>query len=91
VDLNDRIFRHGLDIVRVAAIVNLLVVSVASYRGAACMDSPQFCGQSCQVMHPRIRRLPGLGAFSCGLRGLPHRSRRDIVLPGEGGRHQTAD
>ena len=52
VDLNDKIFRHGLDIVLVATIANLLVVSVASYRGAAYMDSPQFCGQSCHVMHP---------------------------------------
>ena len=52
VDLNDRIFRHGLDIVLIASIVNLLVVSVASYRGAAYMDSPQFCGSSCHVMHP---------------------------------------
>jgi len=52
IDLNDRIFRHGLDIVLVATIVNLLVVAMASYRGAAYMDSPQFCGQSCHVMHP---------------------------------------
>jgi nitrate/TMAO reductase-like tetraheme cytochrome c subunit len=52
IDLNDRIFRHGLDIVLVATIVNLLVVSVASYRGASYMDSPQFCGQTCHVMHP---------------------------------------
>ncbi|HZP05101.1 MAG TPA: NapC/NirT family cytochrome c [Terracidiphilus sp.] len=52
IDLNDRIFRHGLDIVFVATIVNLLVVAMASYRGAAYMDSPQFCGQSCHVMHP---------------------------------------
>jgi nitrate/TMAO reductase-like tetraheme cytochrome c subunit len=52
IDLNDRMFRHGLDIVLVATIVNLLVVSIASYRGAAYMDSPQFCGQSCHVMHP---------------------------------------
>jgi nitrate/TMAO reductase-like tetraheme cytochrome c subunit len=52
VDFNDRIFRHGVDIVLLATIVNLLVVSVASYRGAAYMDSPQFCGQSCHVMHP---------------------------------------
>jgi len=29
-----------------------LVVAMASYRGAAYMDSPQFCGQSCHVMHP---------------------------------------
>jgi nitrate/TMAO reductase-like tetraheme cytochrome c subunit len=52
IDLNDRIFRHGIDIVLVATIVNLLVVATASYRGAAYMDSPQFCGQSCHVMHP---------------------------------------
>jgi nitrate/TMAO reductase-like tetraheme cytochrome c subunit len=52
VDLNDRIFRHGVDIVLVATIVNLLVVSIASYRGAAYMDSPRFCGQSCHVMLP---------------------------------------
>ena len=52
VDFNDRIFRHGVDIVLIATIVNLLVVSVASYRGAAYMDSPQFCGQSCHVMVP---------------------------------------
>jgi nitrate/TMAO reductase-like tetraheme cytochrome c subunit len=52
VDLNDRIFRHGLDIVLLATIVNLLLVATASYRGAAYMDSPEFCGQSCHVMHP---------------------------------------
>ena len=52
VDFNDRIFRHGVDLVLAATIANLLVVSVASYRGAAYMDSPQFCGQSCHVMHP---------------------------------------
>jgi len=52
IDFNDHIFRHGIDIVLVATIVNLLVVSMASYRGAAYMDSPQFCGQSCHVMHP---------------------------------------
>ena len=52
IDLNDPIFRHGLDIVFLATIVNLLVVAMASYRGAAYMDSPQFCGQSCHVMHP---------------------------------------
>lgn len=52
VDLNDPIFRHGLDIVFVATIVNLLVVAVASYHGASYMDSPQFCGRSCHVMTP---------------------------------------
>jgi nitrate/TMAO reductase-like tetraheme cytochrome c subunit len=52
IDLNDRNFRHGLDIVLVATIVNLLVVVIASYRGSAYMDSSQFCGQACHVMHP---------------------------------------
>ncbi len=52
IDFNDRMFRHGVDIVLVATIANLLLVSIASYRGAAYMDSPQFCGQSCHVMHP---------------------------------------
>ncbi|MFP5276850.1 MAG: cytochrome c3 family protein [Acidobacteriota bacterium] len=52
IDLNDPIFRHGLDIVLVATVVNLLVVGTASYRGAAYMDSPEFCGQSCHVMKP---------------------------------------
>ncbi|MGB6689459.1 MAG: NapC/NirT family cytochrome c [Terracidiphilus sp.] len=52
IDFNDRIFRHGVDIVLMATIANLLIVSIASYRGAAYMDSPQFCGQSCHVMNP---------------------------------------
>jgi hypothetical protein len=52
VDFNDRIFRHGVDIVLAATIVNLLVVSIASYRGVSYMDSPQFCGQACHVMNP---------------------------------------
>ena len=54
VDFNDHMFRHGVDIVLIATIANLLVVSIATYRGAAYMDSPQFCGQSCHVMHPEF-------------------------------------
>ena len=52
IDLNDRVFRHGIDIVLVATIVNFLVVATASYHGAAYMDSPEFCGRSCHVMKP---------------------------------------
>ena len=52
VDFNDRIFRHGVDIVLVATVVNFLIVATASYHGAAYMDSPQFCGSSCHVMVP---------------------------------------
>ena len=52
IDLNDPIFRHGLDIVLAFTIVNFLVVGTASYHGATYMDSPQFCGGSCHVMTP---------------------------------------
>ncbi len=52
VDLNDPVFRRGIEIVLVATIANLLIVSVSSYRGSAYMDSPEFCGQSCHVMNP---------------------------------------
>ncbi len=52
IDLNDPIFRHGIDIVLVATIVNFLVVATASYHGAEYMDSPKFCGASCHVMAP---------------------------------------
>jgi nitrate/TMAO reductase-like tetraheme cytochrome c subunit len=52
IDLSDRMFRHGIDIVLVSTIVNLLIVAIASYRGVAYLDSAQFCGASCHVMHP---------------------------------------
>ena len=53
IDLNNRIFRRGLDIVLVATIVNLLVISLASYKGVSYLDSPQFCGQSCHSLYPQ--------------------------------------
>jgi len=52
VDLNDKVFRRGLDFVFVATIANLLIVAIAGYRGASYMDSPTFCGQACHVMKP---------------------------------------
>lgn len=54
IDFNDRVFRHGVDIVIVATIVNFLIVATASYHGAEYMDSPQFCGRSCHVMNPEF-------------------------------------
>ncbi len=54
INLNDRVFRHGIEIVLVATIVNFLVVATASYHGAEYMDSPQFCGSSCHVMKPEF-------------------------------------
>ena len=63
IDLNDRIFRHGIEIVLAATIVNFLVVATASYRGASYMDSAQFCGSSCHVMNPEYTAYQ-IGAHS---------------------------
>jgi nitrate/TMAO reductase-like tetraheme cytochrome c subunit len=52
IDFDDRVFRHGVGIVLVATIVNVVVVATASYRGMSYMDEPKFCGQSCHVMYP---------------------------------------
>ena len=51
--LSDPVFRHGVMVVLVATAVNLAIVSTATYRGVAYMDSPNFCGQSCHVMAPQ--------------------------------------
>ena len=39
---------------------------------------------------PGIRRVQGLRTLPCGLRGLPHRHRRQLLLRGQGQRHQAA-
>ncbi len=54
IDLRDPIFRHGIDFVIVATFINFIIMGTASYRGVAYMDSPQFCGQTCHVMHPEF-------------------------------------
>jgi nitrate/TMAO reductase-like tetraheme cytochrome c subunit len=52
IDLHDKVFRHGLDFVLVATAINVLIVAFASYRGVEYMDTANFCGQACHVMHP---------------------------------------
>ncbi|SEF44083.1 NapC/NirT cytochrome c family, N-terminal region [Bryocella elongata] len=52
VSLQDPAFRHGLEIVAVATIVNFIIVGVGCYRGVAYMDTVSFCGQTCHVMAP---------------------------------------
>ncbi len=53
IHLGDPLFRHGVLIVGIATMVNLAIVSVATYRGVAYMDSAPFCGTSCHVMRPQ--------------------------------------
>jgi nitrate/TMAO reductase-like tetraheme cytochrome c subunit len=52
VDLKDPAFRHGIDFVAIATVINFVIVGTASYRGVAYMDQPSFCGQTCHVMAP---------------------------------------
>jgi hypothetical protein len=53
IHLADPLFRHGVIIVIAATVMNLAIVSTATYRGVTYMDSANFCGQSCHVMAPQ--------------------------------------
>src|SRR4051812_29972804 len=54
-DLNDPITRRATVIVFALTIANVVIVSLAAYRGVEYMDSPQFCGQVCHtVMKPEF-------------------------------------
>lgn len=53
IDLQNPVFRRGIEVVIVATFINFVIVGTATYRGVSYMDSPQFCGQSCHVMAPQ--------------------------------------
>jgi nitrate/TMAO reductase-like tetraheme cytochrome c subunit len=54
-DLNNPRQRRWAGFAFIATIVNVLIVSLAAYRGIEYMDSPAFCGQVChKVMHPEF-------------------------------------
>ena len=54
-DLNDPIQRRGATIFFALTLANVVIVSLAAYRGVEYMDSPQFCGQVCHtVMQPEF-------------------------------------
>lgn len=52
-DLNNPVFRRGVIIVLIATVANLAIVGISTYEGVSYMDSAQFCGTSCHVMHPQ--------------------------------------
>jgi hypothetical protein len=55
IDLNDRHTRHVAVAVLLLTVVNVLIVSLAAYRGIEQMDSVSFCGQVChEVMQPEF-------------------------------------
>jgi hypothetical protein len=52
-DLNEPKQRRTAIIIFLLTIANVVIVSLAAYRGVEYMDSPQFCGQTCHtVMKP---------------------------------------
>jgi NapC/NirT cytochrome c family protein len=55
IDLNDPVQRRAAIIIFALTIVNIIIVSLAAYRGVEYMDSTQFCGQVCHtVMKPEF-------------------------------------
>jgi hypothetical protein len=54
-DLNDPIQRRGALVFAAITLANVVIVSLATYRGVEYMDSVQFCGQVCHsVMKPEF-------------------------------------
>jgi uncharacterized RDD family membrane protein YckC len=55
IDLNDPAARRTAVMIFALTMVNLIIVSLAAYRGVEYMDSVQFCGQVCHsVMKPEF-------------------------------------
>ena len=54
-DLNDPLHRRRVLLLATLTLVNLLIVSLAAFKGIEYMDSPSFCGQVCHtVMEPEF-------------------------------------
>ena len=52
-DFNNRTLRRTFFLVTMLTLANVVIVSLAAYRGIEFMDSPQFCGEVChEVMEP---------------------------------------
>jgi NapC/NirT cytochrome c family protein len=55
IDLNDPIQRRAIFLFATLTLANVVIVSLAAYRGVEYMDSVQFCGQVCHtVMAPEF-------------------------------------
>jgi hypothetical protein len=55
VDLNNALHRRIVAVVAALTVVNVLIISLAAYRGLEYMDSVSFCGQVCHtVMEPEF-------------------------------------
>src|SRR5262249_10565859 len=55
IDLSDPVQRRAVAIFAVLTLANVVIVSLAAYRGVEYMDTPQFCGAVCHtVMKPEF-------------------------------------
>jgi hypothetical protein len=80
IDLNDPAQRTTAVIVFAVTMANIVIVSLAAYRGVEYMDSPQFCGQVCHtVMKPEFTAYQDGPALARHLRAMPHRAGRVVV------------
>jgi hypothetical protein len=53
IDLNDPVHRRGAFIILMLTFVNVVIISLAAYKGIEFMDSKEFCGEVChEVMEP---------------------------------------
>ncbi len=60
IDLNDARQRFSLGMVLALTVVNVVIISMAAYRGLEYMDSIAFCGQVChEVMQPEFVAYQG--------------------------------
>ena len=76
IDLNDARQRRTAVLIFLLTIANVVIVSLAGYRGVEYMDSVAFCGQVCHtVMKPEFVGAPGRPACQREVRRLPCRSR----------------
>jgi hypothetical protein len=59
-DLHEPAIRHALTLVAIATVVNVVMLSTASYQAVEHMDSVQFCGATChKVMAPEYSAYLG--------------------------------
>jgi nitrate/TMAO reductase-like tetraheme cytochrome c subunit len=60
IDLREPVFRHGVGLLAGATVLNVVILSMASYRGVEHMDSVEFCGTACHsVMAPEYTAYLG--------------------------------
>jgi nitrate/TMAO reductase-like tetraheme cytochrome c subunit len=60
IDFHEPVFRHGVGLLAGATVLNVVILSMASYRGVEHMDSVEFCGTACHsVMAPEYTAYVG--------------------------------